>query len=239
MAAGSSSPMAGRCGATLRRKPGRFCTAYPLTGKTRCALHGGKSLAGPANGNWKHGMYSTVLHGALGTHYATARQNPALVALTEQIALVDAKVFELFEQVQQGESPAAWTRVLELAAAQEAALEAFATARRSANGPAMSQALRALTEAVATLGTVARQGAEQGKAWGVISDQLHLRRRLVDSEVRRQKAAHDTLTQDRALAMLAYIAQSVARHVTDPTAKQAVVDDMRKLIGPVSEVGTG
>ena len=90
-----------------------------------------------------------------------------------------------------------------------------------------------------TLGTVARQGAEQGKAWGVISDQLHLRRRLVDSEVRRQKAAHDTLTQDRALAMLAYIAQSVARHVTDPTAKQAVVDDMRKLIGPVSEVGTG
>ena len=231
--------MAGRCGATLRRKPGRFCTAYPLTGKTRCALHGGKSLAGPANGNWKHGMYSTVLPGALGAHYATARQNPALVALTEQIALVDAKVFELFEQVQQGESPAAWTQVLELAAAQQAALEAFATARRSANGPAMSQALHALTEAVTTLGTVARQGAEQGKAWGVISDQLHLRRRLVDSEVRRQKAAHDTLTQDRALAMLAYIAQSVARHVTDPTAKQAVVDDMRKLIGPVSEGGTG
>ena len=117
MPAGSSSPMAGRCGATLRRKPGRFCTAYPLTGKTRCALHGGKSLAGPANGNWKHGMYSTVLPGALGTHYATARQNPALVALTEQIALVDAKVFELFEQVQQGESPAAWTQVLELASA--------------------------------------------------------------------------------------------------------------------------
>ena len=117
-------------------------------------------------------MYSTVLHGALGTHDATARQNPALVALTEQIALVDAKVFELFEQVQRGESPAAWTRVLELAATQQAALEAFATARRSANGPAMSQALRALTEAVTTLGTVARQGAEQGKAWGVISDQL-------------------------------------------------------------------
>ena len=91
--------MAGRCGATLRRKPGRFCTAHPLTGKTRCALHGGKSLAGPAHGNWKHGMYSTVLPGALGTHYATARQNPALVALSEQIALVDAKVFELFEQV--------------------------------------------------------------------------------------------------------------------------------------------
>ena len=123
-----------------------------------------------------------------------------------------------------------------LAATQQAALEAFATARHSANGPAMSQALRALTEAVTTLGRVARQGAEQGKAWGVISDQLHLRRRLVDNEVRRQKAAHDTLTQDRALAMLAYIAQSVGRHVTDPKAKQAVVDDMRKLIGPVSEV---
>ena len=94
--------MAGRCGATLRRKPGRFCTSYPLTGTTRCRLHGGQSLAGPANGNWKHGMYSTVLHGALGAHYATARQNPALVALTEQIALVDAKVFEPFEQVQRG-----------------------------------------------------------------------------------------------------------------------------------------
>jgi hypothetical protein len=52
------SEIAGRCGARLRGdRAGQFCEAYPLKGKRRCRLHGGRAGArsGPRNGRWKDG----------------------------------------------------------------------------------------------------------------------------------------------------------------------------------------
>jgi hypothetical protein len=224
----------GRCGAALRKKPGLYCKQYPRPGKTRCDLHGGKSLAGPAHPNWKSGMYSTVLPAGLAAHYAAARANPALVGLTEQIALVDAKVFELFERLAQGESPDAWREVQALATAQQAAIEAFNAARRVANGIEMAAALARLGDATAQLVTLSTRGVSEARTWNVVTSQLYLRKKLVDSEVKRQRMAHDTLTKDRALALLGYIAASIGRHVRDPKAKQAVVDDLRRMLGPAT-----
>jgi hypothetical protein len=58
----SDTPLDGRCGSPLRRKPGKFCTEYPLKGKKRCGLHGGKSrAAGPGHQTYTHGRYSKAL----------------------------------------------------------------------------------------------------------------------------------------------------------------------------------
>lgn len=40
---GADSPLHGRCGAQLRRRPGKYCKRYPMAGKKRCPIHGGKS----------------------------------------------------------------------------------------------------------------------------------------------------------------------------------------------------
>jgi len=45
-----------RCGAKTRA--GAPCKRMPCTGRTRCNLHGGKSLSGVASRQWKHGYYS-------------------------------------------------------------------------------------------------------------------------------------------------------------------------------------
>ena len=37
-------PSRQRCGARLKREPGNFCARYVAPGKTRCNLHGGKSM---------------------------------------------------------------------------------------------------------------------------------------------------------------------------------------------------
>lgn len=201
-----------------------------MAGKARCRLHGGPSASGPAHPNWQHGMYSKVLPKGLSDHYAIARANPALTALTEQIAVVDAKIFELFEQLARGESPAAWTKVAELHGQLLEALAAFHAARKAANPIGLSMAMQQLEAITSQLGELAAHGASGAKAWAFVSSQIFLRKKLVDSEVKRQKIAHESLDRKRALAMLAYIAQSVARHVQDPKQKQAVVDDIRVLM---------
>ncbi|WP_405041295.1 HGGxSTG domain-containing protein [Phenylobacterium sp.] len=56
MEAARTSP---RCGAQTRSGPP--CMAPAVNGKKRCRMHGGTNPgapAGPANGNWRHGLYS-------------------------------------------------------------------------------------------------------------------------------------------------------------------------------------
>lgn len=52
----SSYPMEGRCNA--RNRKGEPCKKHPVTGRTRCALHGGKTLQGEAHGRYKFGLYT-------------------------------------------------------------------------------------------------------------------------------------------------------------------------------------
>lgn len=48
-----------QCGALNRQ--GEPCKKPPLKGKTRCKLHGGKSLGGKKSKTFSHGIYSSVL----------------------------------------------------------------------------------------------------------------------------------------------------------------------------------
>lgn len=54
---GDDYPVHGRCNAKTRS--GGLCRNRPVTGRARCRMHGGKSLAGKA-----HGKYTTGLHTA-------------------------------------------------------------------------------------------------------------------------------------------------------------------------------
>lgn len=228
---GSPAPIEGRCGARLRKSdPPRYCAQYPLEGKTRCKLHGGASLSGPNHANWKHGKYDGTLPSGLAKHYSAARANADLVAHTEEIALVDAKIFEDFEKLATGESPGAWNLVAAIGEDLRDSLADFNAARRQADGLTMTTALQGIGKSIDRLLEVATKGVDQGRAWNGIVSNIQLRRKLVDSEVRRQKAAHDVITKHRALALIAFITQSVLRHVKDQDAKRAIVDDIRLVM---------
>lgn len=52
----SNYPMQGFCNAKTRS--GKPCRNRPVDGRSRCRLHGGKSLQGKAHGRYKHGFYT-------------------------------------------------------------------------------------------------------------------------------------------------------------------------------------
>jgi len=222
---GSAEPIPGRCGAGLRKQPGRFCAQRPLPGKTRCKWHGGLSLSGIAHPNWKHGMYSAALPSGLLKHYEAARTNPALIELTEQVALVDAKVYELFDTLAGGDGPGAIKRALQ-------AFQDFKTAQAQRQGAAMVEALGRLEQALV-------KGDSDATTWNRITGLIYLRKKLVDSEVKRRKAASEVLLKAQVVNLMGFIAASVARHVTDPKQKQAVVDDIRRALSAGGEVPHG
>lgn len=70
----------------------------------RCRNHGGASLVGPASPSFKHGRYSVLLKDikGIGEHYTRALADPDLLNLADNIALVDARLTQLLEQVARG-----------------------------------------------------------------------------------------------------------------------------------------
>lgn len=72
-----------------------------MTGKTVCRLHGGKSLAGISSPTFKHGKnskYFAHLPDGMAAHFHP--DDPKLIELREELALVDAGVVELLDRQQ-------------------------------------------------------------------------------------------------------------------------------------------
>lgn len=228
---GSPAPIVGRCGSPLRKRPGRFCIKSPLKGKQKCRLHGGRSPSGIAHYNWKHGMYSGALKGlSLATHYDHARKNPAIVQNIEQIALVDARVFDLFDQLKAGESQSAWQRVREATERLDDAYGTLREAQRTKDIAAMMSSLDAIGTATEALRAATEAGTQGLATWDAITAQIYLRKKLVDSESRRQKDAQEMLSKERVMAIVGLVAQSVYRHVDNVQQRQGIVNDLRVLI---------
>ena len=62
----------------------------------RCAKHGGKSLAGADAPAFRHGRYSRVLPSGLLALYEQARSDPDLLNLSDELALIDGRLSEIF-----------------------------------------------------------------------------------------------------------------------------------------------
>src|SRR5690606_3084472 len=85
------------CGAKTRA--GTPCKRAPVPGRTRCRLHGGLTPAGASHYNFKTGRYSKVLPARLRERYEEAAADPELLALREDIALLDSRLDDLLKRV--------------------------------------------------------------------------------------------------------------------------------------------
>lgn len=103
--------MSAQCGAKTRS--GSPCKRPPVPGRKRCKLHGGNTpVAGPTHPTYKHGRYSKALNGTpLDELYQTARTDPKLLALREDIALLTSMQQQTIAGLQTGESGEAWAKI--------------------------------------------------------------------------------------------------------------------------------
>jgi hypothetical protein len=202
-----------KCGAKNRQ--GEPCQRWPLAGRNRCGLHGGKTPAGPACANYRTGRYSAYVPERLRERYEAAEHDAELLSLRGEIALTDARLIDLLARVNTGESGQLWAQL-------KKAHEAFKVYRLARDVPKMNVAL-AKVEAVI-------EGAMQDHAaWAEIGDLIEQRRRLTESESKRLVTLEQTLTAEQAMTLAHRVIDIVTRHVTDRQTMSAIVVEMRAL----------
>ena len=235
--AGSPEPIEGRCAAPLRGRPGKFCKALPLKGKTRCRMHGGKSLCGPSAPGFKHGEYSryALLPPELAQRMEVARQDPDRLELTEHIDLLNARLSELMANAARaaitlhkmtpdglavGNPP--WLELREI----------WETFCASASGTQIERQSRA------RIGALINAGAVEDQTWQQCVALIELARRLVETQTKRDKELGQFMSLDQAQMLFRQVAVAVHRHVKDPKTLSGLIHDLQQLRGGPSPTPT-
>jgi hypothetical protein len=214
------------CGA--KTKKGEPCRGKPMP-NGRCRMHGGNARSGVAHPRFSHGKYSRSMPERLSERYQASLADKGLLHLREEISLLDARIEDVLGRVDTGESGRAWK---ELAAAFEKAQEMRGTDFELVTFRA--------------LGDLIEEGLEDWAVWGEVQSLLQQRRKLVESERKRLVQEQQTITVERAYALVGAMGMLVHEHVKDPAARQAIAHGLDRLLGrgasegdPHGEAGAG
>src|SRR5689334_1272270 len=80
----------------------------------RCRIHGGLQPQGIARPGFKTGRYSKYLPARLAGRYEEAASDPELLALKDDIALLDTRIAQTVSALDTGESKEAWSALFAL-----------------------------------------------------------------------------------------------------------------------------
>jgi hypothetical protein len=200
------------CGAKAK-STGRPCQRPPVPGRTRCRLHGGATPRGPAHANFKTGRFSADLPTRLLSRYNDARNDPELLSLREETAVVQARIGELAKRLEQNDTGPLWQELRE-------AWQAFQ------EGDPSKQA-----EARERIDALIRCGAGEQDAWDELTRAMGEKAKLAKIEWRRLVDMQQVLTAEQASTFALALLDSVLRIVQDSKQRQQISSEFELLLG--------
>lgn len=206
----------------IRRYDGKACQQPAVKGRRFCKYHGGNVPRGADAPNFKHGRYSSVMPQKLREYAEAALEDKELLATTEAIAAIDARLMTVFETIEDMAGRDAWREFKKLV---EEATKAFAK-RPRADYSAAEMAVEEMRWKVA-------QGLAESSVWVDIANLMEAQRRLKETEVKRRKEMEGLFTAESVMAFVYAVMEVVARHVADPEVLQDVQADLAGLTAGV------
>ena len=162
-----NKPVSPRCTAHSRRT-GEPCRQPAMHGRAVCRLHGGKTPRGIASPHWRGRGYSKDMPTRLADRYRIAMEDPGLLSVRSEVALLDARLGEL-------------------------------------------------------AATLPDEPAElDSAAWHDLLALIEQRRKLVDTERRREEVLQLSMTATQALTFVSTLMTAVVECVADQRERQAL-----------------
>jgi hypothetical protein len=149
----------------------------------------------------------------LADRFQESLNDPKLMELHSDVALAEARLSQLLERLSTAESGAAWRIVVDAVAALDASI-------RDKDVVLMEASLAKLREA-------SRRGLSDAHQWAEILVLLDTRRKLVEAERRHLVASQQMLSAQQAMALAAFVVDTVRRHVPDRQVIEGIRAELR------------
>lgn len=186
----------------------------------RCHKHGGATPTGLALPQTVSGRYSKYLPTRLLSRYEAARTDPELLALRDEIGLLDTRIGQMVGALDTGESQESWAAVLSLWSTFEDQFQALLDTGETPED---------MEPTVSKIASLIRSGMAEGYVWQEIRGLLKERTALVASERQRMVEMQQYVKAEKAVLFATAVMDSVRRHVHDRTVLAAISADLSRL----------
>ena len=206
-----------RCTAWSARN-GRQCDAYALkrSGETqKCRAHGGLVPRGLSHPGTKMYKYSKFLPDRLLERFLTSTNDPDILSMQSEIALMDVRIEELLDRSDTGESGETWTKALKEFMELESAI-------RSGDSVEAAGWLNALRETI-------DKGLSDYHNWQEIQTVADSRRKMVETERKRLETIQAMIPVSDAMLLMRAVVESVKKHVNDQVTLNLIKNDIFRL----------
>ena len=189
-----------RCGAQLRKKPGRFCRKMVPLGR-RCDIHGGTKSGAPV----QHGRRSKRV-GRFRAAMQEAENDPKLMDLRRSVAVMELALQRAADRIDEADTPKFRKRLNQL----------WVAAMEAKNNP------RVQAEALNEVGKMIESGAEEDEAFKdlVVSAQ-RLGREQRGAWMIKLGAAHAINSRDLIAIFARFV--DIVSHEVDPESTKRIV----------------
>ena len=214
-----------KCGATTR---GGGSCQQPAMPNGRCRMHGGKARKGVGHPNYKHGRYSDYMPQKLLHGYSRQLSDRALLHQRDEIAAIDAMIFDAYKRMSNGESGALWKQLRKKwkemeEANHEASKVGISNEERTFH-------LRTATGRMDEVGGLIRRGAYDYQVQDEILNLIERNRRVIESQGKRE-------VQEK--LMISYEDASATFHDLVAAVCEVVDEDQRAAIAERFAIITG
>ena len=198
-------------------KPNSFgdyvCLGHVLDGRMRCKMHGGASPRGVAHPSFKTGRHSLYaqLPDSMREGFEIVRNNPDLMNLDDDIAVVVTRANQLMEQLDTNGSRETWNS---LRSEYDALLEAM----RSGN----TDDLRRHIE---TIDGLIKSGTNDASTWDEIMVTLEQRRKHVETNRRQYEMLGEFVHRDTVIAIMSKIMATIFNEVQDNRVRDRIREE--------------
>lgn len=206
-----------QCKAKSKRS-GEQCRRKAMIGKTVCYMHGGNSLGGIASPTFKTGRYSRYIPAQLADRYQEAQNDSDLLSLNDDVALIRSFTLKHLADMSTGDTHPAW---IEAKKAYDKMEAAFAV------GPS---AIDRLITARFKLGEIIEPNYRAALSERQVIGNLDQLGRIANIERRLLIGRQQVITVEKMMLMIAAIAGSVKRHVSDRIILNAIQNDIQGLL---------
>ena len=201
------------------KSTGNQCRRWAVDGFEVCQVHGaGSPKQGRPGGRPilpGGGRHSKYLPVRLAARYEESQNDPELLSMRDDIALIETRVADLLKRVDSNEAGLWWGKL-------RSAYDDLVAAMRRGNDQAVAAGLNDLNRFI-------DGGGSDFAIWGEISSLLDQRNRIVSSERKRLVEMQQMITSQEAFRLVTALLSAVNENVTDRKSRARIQAEFIRL----------
>lgn len=197
-----------------------ICLRKPSSVNGRCRRHGANALKGSMHPQFIHGRYSKVLRRDVLKSYLASFEEQDLYSQTDEIALLKARIENLLENAMDAE----------FANSSISKLELLVSGLDRELGKDPKDRSEVSLDIIKEVASEVLKGLRDSKrAWNEIYEVMDHRRKIIESERKRQLDAQKFITEQQAQVFIATLLHLIKKNVDDPHVLNKIATEFDEL----------